>query len=110
MATNDPLGTVQRMFAAFRAGDLDRSGSSQMRSGSTPASATATERELGRVVSEIGKADLYREKVTQLAQGLEHDENRTAAAEALRGLIDAIVLTRTHLDVGEKARRPRIRW
>ena len=24
MATNDPLGTVQRMFAAFRAGDLDR--------------------------------------------------------------------------------------
>ena len=23
MATNDPLGTVQRMFAAFRAGDLD---------------------------------------------------------------------------------------
>ena len=24
MATNDTLGTVQRMFAAFRAGDLDR--------------------------------------------------------------------------------------
>ena len=24
MATNDPLGTVRRMFAAFRAGDLDR--------------------------------------------------------------------------------------
>jgi ketosteroid isomerase-like protein len=23
MATNDPVGTVQRMFAAFRAGDLD---------------------------------------------------------------------------------------
>jgi ketosteroid isomerase-like protein len=24
MTTNDPLGTVHRMFAAFRAGDLDR--------------------------------------------------------------------------------------
>jgi site-specific DNA recombinase len=38
-------------------------------------------------------ADLYREKVTQLARGLEHEESRTAAAEALRGLLDAIVLT-----------------
>ena len=38
-------------------------------------------------------ADLYREKVTQLARGLEHEESRTAASEALRGLIDAIVLT-----------------
>jgi site-specific DNA recombinase len=38
-------------------------------------------------------ADLYREKVTQLARGLEYEESRTAAAEALRGLIDAIVLT-----------------
>ncbi len=38
-------------------------------------------------------ADLYRDKVTQLARGLEHEESRTAAAEALRGLIDAIVLT-----------------
>jgi hypothetical protein len=38
-------------------------------------------------------ADLYREKVTQLARGLGHEESRTAAAEALRGLIDAIVLT-----------------
>ena len=38
-------------------------------------------------------ADLYREKVTQLARGLEQEESRTAAAEALRGLIDAIVLT-----------------
>jgi hypothetical protein len=37
--------------------------------------------------------DLYREKVTQLARGLEYEESRTAAAEALRGLIDAIVLT-----------------
>ena len=38
-------------------------------------------------------ADLYLEKVTQLARGLEHEESRTGAAEALRGLIDAIVLT-----------------
>ena len=38
-------------------------------------------------------ADLYRDKVTHLARGLEHEESRTAAAEALRGLIDAIVLT-----------------
>jgi hypothetical protein len=37
--------------------------------------------------------DLYREKVTQLAQGLQHEESRTGAAEALRGLIEAIVLT-----------------
>ena len=29
-------------------------------------------------------SDLYREKVTQLARGLEHEESRTAAAEALR--------------------------
>ena len=38
-------------------------------------------------------ADLYREKVTQLARALEHEESRPGAAEALRGLIDAIVLT-----------------
>jgi len=38
-------------------------------------------------------AGLYREKVTTLAQALEHPETRTEAAEALRGLIDAIVLT-----------------
>jgi DNA invertase Pin-like site-specific DNA recombinase len=38
-------------------------------------------------------ADLYREKVTQLAKGLEFEESRIGAAEALRGLIDAIVLT-----------------
>ena len=38
-------------------------------------------------------ADLYRDKVTQLARGLEHQESRNGAAEALRGLIDAIVLT-----------------
>ena len=38
-------------------------------------------------------ADLYREKVTQLARGLEHEDSRAEAAEALRGLIEAIVLT-----------------
>ena len=36
---------------------------------------------------------LYRQKVTALAQALEHPETRTEASEALRGLIDAIVLT-----------------
>jgi site-specific DNA recombinase len=40
-----------------------------------------------------GMADLYRQKVTNLAQALEHPETRTEASEALRGLIDAIVLT-----------------
>ena len=38
-------------------------------------------------------AELYRQKVTTLAQALEHAETRTEATEALRGLIDAIVLT-----------------
>ena len=38
-------------------------------------------------------AELYRQKVTTLAQALEHPETRTEASEALRGLIDAIVLT-----------------
>ena len=38
-------------------------------------------------------ADLYRQNVTTLAQALEHPETRTEASEALRGLIDAIVLT-----------------
>jgi len=38
-------------------------------------------------------ADLYREKVIQLASGLEFEESRIGAADALRGLIDAIVLT-----------------
>jgi len=37
-------------------------------------------------------ADLYREKVIQLASGLEFEESRIGAAEALRGLIAAIVL------------------
>jgi site-specific DNA recombinase len=38
-------------------------------------------------------AGLYRQKVTALGQALEHPETRTEASEALRGLIDAIVLT-----------------
>ena len=38
-------------------------------------------------------AELYRQKVTTLAQALEHPETRTEASEALRGLIDAITLT-----------------
>jgi hypothetical protein len=38
-------------------------------------------------------ADLYREKVIHIAKGLEFEESRVGAAEALRGLIDAIVLT-----------------
>jgi hypothetical protein len=41
-------------------------------------------------------AELYRQKVTALAQALEHPEARTEASEALRGLIDAIVLTPDH--------------
>ena len=40
-----------------------------------------------------GMADLYRQKVTALAEALEQPETRTEASEALRGLIDAIVLT-----------------
>jgi DNA repair exonuclease SbcCD ATPase subunit len=38
-------------------------------------------------------ADLYREKVTQLARALQNEDSRTQAADALRGLVDAIVLT-----------------
>src|SRR5258706_10912021 len=38
-----------------------------------------------------GMADLYRQKVTALAQALEHLETRREASEALRGLIDTIV-------------------
>jgi hypothetical protein len=38
-------------------------------------------------------ADLYRQKVTTLAQALERSDTRTEATEALRGLIDAITLT-----------------
>jgi DNA invertase Pin-like site-specific DNA recombinase len=38
-------------------------------------------------------ADLYRQRVTTLAQALERSDTRTEAIEALRGLIDAIILT-----------------
>src|SRR3954469_20608894 len=38
-------------------------------------------------------AGLYRQKVSALAEALEQSETRTEASEALRGLIDAIVLT-----------------
>jgi hypothetical protein len=38
-------------------------------------------------------ADLYRKKVTTLAQALERPETGTDATEALRGLIDIIVMT-----------------
>ena len=38
-------------------------------------------------------ADLYREKVTHLAEALEHSDSRPEAAETLRGLVDEIVLT-----------------
>jgi hypothetical protein len=38
-------------------------------------------------------ADLYRTRVSTLAQALEQSETRVEATEALRGLVDAIVLT-----------------
>ena len=38
-------------------------------------------------------ADVYRTKVTQLARALQEPESRPEATEALRGLVDAIVLT-----------------
>lgn len=38
-------------------------------------------------------AVLYREKITTLAAALERPETRPEAAEAIRGLVDAIVLT-----------------
>ena len=37
-------------------------------------------------------AALYREKVTSLAAALQHPDSRSEAGEALRGLVDAIVL------------------
>ena len=36
---------------------------------------------------------MFSQKITALAQALEQPETRTEASEALRGLIDAIVLT-----------------
>ena len=38
-------------------------------------------------------AELYRQKVTTLAQALQEPETRVEATDALRGLIDAIILT-----------------
>jgi hypothetical protein len=40
-----------------------------------------------------GMAELYRQKVTDLAAALQHPDTRSEAAESIRGLIDAIVLT-----------------
>lgn len=37
-------------------------------------------------------ADVYREKVTSLCEALEHEDSRAGAAEAIRGLIEAILL------------------
>jgi site-specific DNA recombinase len=38
-------------------------------------------------------ADLYRRKVTELAEALADEESRAGATESLRGLIDSITLT-----------------
>ncbi len=38
-------------------------------------------------------ADVYRRKVARLAEALDHPEDRDAAASAIRGLIERIVLT-----------------
>ena len=38
-------------------------------------------------------ARIYRTKVTELAEALQQPESRLEATEALRGLVDAIVLT-----------------
>jgi hypothetical protein len=38
-------------------------------------------------------AELYRTKVSTLAQALEQSETRVEATEALRGVVDAIILT-----------------
>ena len=40
-----------------------------------------------------GMARIYRTKVTELAEALQQPESRLEATEALRGLVDAIVLT-----------------
>src|SRR5262245_30872330 len=44
-------------------------------------------------------AELYRQKVTTLAQALEQPGTRAEATEALRGLIDAIILTPTDAEL-----------
>jgi site-specific DNA recombinase len=38
-------------------------------------------------------AAIYRARVTELARALQEPESRSEATEALRGLVDAIVLT-----------------
>ena len=38
-------------------------------------------------------ADVYRRKVTRLAEALDHPEDRDTAASVIRGLIERIVLT-----------------
>ena len=38
-------------------------------------------------------AGIYRRKVARLAEALDHPEDRDAAASAIRGLIDRIMLT-----------------
>ena len=40
-----------------------------------------------------GVADIYRRRVTRLAEALDHPEDRDAAASAIRSLIERIVLT-----------------
>ena len=37
-------------------------------------------------------ADVYREKVTNLCGGLEAEESRTGAADAIRALVEAILV------------------
>lgn len=54
-----------------------------------------------------GMAELYRQKVTDLAQALEDPDRRTEAAEAIRGLIDAIVLTPAAGALEARVRSPR---
>ena len=51
-------------------------------------------------------AEMYRTKVTQLARALQDPESRPEATEALRGLVDAIVLTP---DQGEETLRIELR-
>jgi site-specific DNA recombinase len=38
-------------------------------------------------------ANVYRQQVAQLAEALEHEESGAEAAEALRGLVESVILT-----------------
>ena len=49
-------------------------------------------------------ADVYRRKVARLAEALDHPEDRDAAASAIRGLIERIVLT-PEREMGRDGRR-----